>query len=222
MKSQDVGLLLKLVALQHAETVSNHASKVGATIPDDGRDWESEDEAYFLDHGDVLRLPEAQAQARYSVRALAEETGISKSQISLSLQRCLEVGLARKDRKTGVPRANTQGLFNFIVYGLRYVFPARPGEITRGIATAFGAPVLKNRLFSSGELLMVWPDARGHSKGQAIQPLFKSVPYAVRRDRTLYALLALVDAIRIGQARESTLAAGLLAAHLGVSHELVQ
>jgi len=49
-----------------------------------------------------------------------------------------------------------------------------------------------------------------------IEPLFKSVPYAVRLDAELYALLALVDAIRIGQSRERNLAIKLLSEHLEV------
>lgn len=48
------------------------------------------------------------------------------------------------------------------------------------------------------------------------EPLFKSAPYAVRQDAELYALLALVDAIRIGQPRERNLAIKLLGKHLGV------
>ncbi|MDN3519006.1 hypothetical protein QWY84_15415 [Aquisalimonas lutea] len=223
MKSQDVGLMLKLVALKNRESedLEGRVGKAEMSLPDDWRDWQveeedplAEDEASLLD-SDLL-------SARYSIRALADETGISKSQVSLALQRCLEVGLARKDRKTGVPRANTKALFEFIVHGLRYVFPARPGEITRGIATSFAAPVLEGRLFSSGDLPMVWPDARGNTKGQAVAPLFRSAPYAVRRDRDLYAMLALVDAIRLGQPRESQMAATLLAEFLGVSDEPVR
>lgn len=42
-------------------------------------------------------------------------------------------------------------------------------------------------------------------------PLYKTVTGAVRRDSRLYALLALTDAIRLGQPRECNLAAELLA-----------
>jgi hypothetical protein len=42
------------------------------------------------------------------------------------------------------------------------------------------------------------------------------VPYAVRRDPELYALLALVDAIRLGNPREANLAADLLKAQMDV------
>jgi len=50
----------------------------------------------------------------------------------------------------------------------------------------------------------------GRKKGQAVQPLFKSVPKAVIDDKCLYEYLALVDAIRLGNPREANLAAELL------------
>ncbi len=174
MKSQDIGLLLKLISMQRRE--------VG------------------LD-GNVQELAQ-----HYSVRALASETGISKSQISLALQRCFDVGLAKRDREHGIPRTNSKGLFEFIVYGLRYVFPASLGRVSRGIATSLGAPVLEGQLMSAGELVPVWPAAKGNTKGQAVEPLFSSVTYAVQKDAELYALLALVDAIRLGLPRERSLA----------------
>jgi len=42
--------------------------------------------------------------------------------------------------------------------------------------------------------------------GQSVLPLFSSVPFAVRRDKLLYEYLALIDAIRLGNAREVNLA----------------
>jgi len=216
MKSQDIGLLLKLVSIRGREGPGHdtHAGKGARALPDDWRDWALDDLDIDRHREGLPGLDGDQLLSCYSVRALAEQTGISKSQVSLALQRCLEVGLIRKERGTGVPRANGRALFNFIVHGVRYVFPAKPGEITRGIATTFAAPVLEGQLYSSGELPMVWPDARGNSKGQAIEPLFKSVPFAVRRDPELYAMLALVDAIRIGHPRESKVAAERLAEYL--------
>lgn len=182
IKSQDLGLLLKLVSLRQQE-----ATGAG---------------------GDT---------SAYTVRNLELETGIGKSQVSNSLRRCFDVGLAKKDRSSGVPRVNTKSLFEFIVYGAKYVFPAKPGQLVRGISTAFAAPVLENRLFSAGEFFPVWPDARGKNKGLEVVPLFKTVGYAVQRDPELYSLLALVDAVRIGSPREANLAKDLLKKHMEVS-----
>lgn len=208
MKGQDIGLLLKLVCLHRHES---HGKAVGAW-PHDWKDWEEESD----DH-----IPRYQGQpdffeegtphfSSYTARALELQTGISKTQINISLKHCTQIGLLKADRKSGVPRANTKALFEFIVYGLKYVFPARAGELTRGIATGFGAPVLDKSLISAGEHVPVWSYARGNTMGMKIEPLFKTAADAARRDPEMYALLALVDAIRVGQPRERNLAAELL------------
>ncbi|MCP5357556.1 MAG: hypothetical protein H7A06_05400 [Pseudomonadales bacterium] len=210
MKSQDVGLLLKLVSMRQLEEKGLSAFR--KAWPHDWQDWiigEGAEEIGEWDHVDY-------GASRYSVRALEHQTGISKSQINLSLNRCIDLGLARIDRRLEVPRVNSKALLEFIVYGLKYVFPAKAGELTRGIATSFGAPVLKEKLLSSGEFQLVWPDALGKTMGMHIEPLFKSTVYAVKQDPQLYALMALVDAIRLGQPRESNLAADLLKSHMGV------
>ena len=213
MKSQDVGLLLKLVALERQEP-ERAFSGVGLTLPDDWRDWAFDEDA-LVESDDSLGVSETgRAYAPYTIRALADATGISKSQVSLAMERCLDVGLVRNERQTGRPRVNKQALFHFIVYGLPYVFPAKRGEVTRGVATSFGAPVLAERLTSAGDLPLVWPDARGNTKGQSIIPLFKTATHAVRRDADMYAMLALTDAIRVGQPRERQVATDLLSQHL--------
>lgn len=204
MKSQDVLLLLKLVCLQKSE--KEISLGFNQAWPSDWKDWDDDLESMDGEYVHTL----------YTTRALEVATGISKSQVSLSINRCLDVGLLKYDRKTNVPRANKKALFEFIIYGLKYVFPAKAAEVTRGIATAFAAPVLNKTLIGGGEMVPVWPDARGNTKGQAVEPLFKSVVYAIRQDPQLYALLALVDAIRIGMPREASLAKELLRTHLEV------
>lgn len=214
MKSQDIVLLLKLVSLhKHEKAAVNEGCKRSAW-PDDWQDWDDG----MDDPEGAVSMPNAAAvqEQAYSVRNLEYETGVSKSQVSASLKRCFDVGLAKRERKTGLPRANTRPLLEFLVYGVRYVFPVKAGELTRGIGTSFAAPVLENKLLSGGELVPVWPDARGNRKGLAVTPLHPSVPYAVRRDPELYALLALVDAIRLGNPRETNLAADMLKAQMDV------
>lgn len=216
MKSQDIGLLLKLVSLHKQELLPEDESASKAW-PMNWEDWSVGDNDVDLLEPELRRYGKsAYLASLYTARGLEEETGISKSQINLALNRCIAVGLARKERKSGMPRANKQALFEFIVYGLKYVFPVNPGEIVRGITTAFAAPVLSGKLMSAGELVMVWPDARGNTQGQAIEPLFTSVTYAVRRDPEMYSLLALIDAIRIGRPREANLAIELLQKRLAL------
>jgi hypothetical protein len=146
----------------------------------------------------------------YSLRQLEALTGISKSELSSALNRCINVGLVARDRQSSQPLVNRKALLGFLLQGIKYVFPAKPASLVRGIPTAFAAPVLEGKVMSAGDSINVWPDATGTMKGQAIAPLFKSVPQAVKADAKLYELLALVDAIRIGNPREAQLAGELL------------
>lgn len=177
MKSQDILILLKLASM------------------------EQEDENLALD-----RVADRPGE-RYSVRNLAAELGISKTEVSASINRSISSGLAVHDRHDGHPKPNRKALLDFIVCGLKYVFPVKPGAIVRGVATAYAAPVLKDELRSTGEYILVWPYAEGREKGQSVTPLFKSAPLAARNDPHLYEYLALADAIRLGSPRESNLAA---------------
>lgn len=52
----------------------------------------------------------------------------------------------------------------------------------------------------------VWPYADGNVRGQSVAPLYPSVPYAASRDPKLHEFLALIDALRVGRARERNLA----------------
>jgi hypothetical protein len=185
MKSQDIVILLKLVSLEQEEQGR------GARP---GRNSNHEDP--------------------YSVRGLESALGISKTEVNASIKRSVSSGLAVKDRASGQPKPNRRNLYNFIVHGLKFAFPAKPGAMTRGVPTAFAAAPLKNLLISAGEYIYVWPYAKGKNMGQSVAPLFKSVPEAVQKDDRLYEYLALVDAVRLGNQREAGLAADRLSERL--------
>jgi DNA-binding Lrp family transcriptional regulator len=131
---------------------------------------------------------------------LAEELYMSQSEISESISRSKYAGLLTYSSK----KVNRNALMEFLQYGITYVFPQHPGTTVRGIVTAHSAPPL-NKIINSSELY-VWPSAKGDVRGQSITPLYPSVIEAVKRDDTLYELLALVDAIRVGKAREKEIA----------------
>lgn len=201
MKSQDLFLLFKLLSLEqrakeksclYKDAQARQHSLFGE-VSWKGWDDEVEEEAYIR--------PDS-----YSIRALSASLGVSKTEISAAQKRCQAVGLLYLDPTTRQPKVNAKALLGFVEHGLRYVFPVRPAEITRGIPTAFAAPVLEGMLMSAGEIIPVWPDAYGNRKGQAIQPLFRTVPGAVKKDPILYEYLALLDAVRIGNPREANLA----------------
>jgi len=131
---------------------------------------------------------------------MAKELGLAQSEMSRSIARSKYAGLldatGRKVRRLA--------LMDFIEYGLTYVFPQRPGSMVRGIPTSHSASPLKQQILSDENF--VWPYARGTVKGQAVTPLYPSVPEAVLNDPSLHELLALVDAMRIGSSREKAIA----------------
>jgi len=65
---------------------------------------------------------------------------------------------------------------------------------------------LQQLIVQNEEYPPVWFDAEGDIQGYEVSPLYKSVPPAVKLDKGFYELLALIDAIRIGRAREKQLA----------------
>lgn len=187
MKSQDILLLFKMVSI---ETREEH--------PDAGPE------------GDTA------ISDQYTLRSLSASIGLSKSEVSNAIARCRDAGLLCNDFETSLPRVNRHALLAIAEHALKFFFPVAPGPIVRGIPTGFAAPVLSKYLKSAGELVQVWPDPSGDTRGQAIEPLYKSAPLAIRQDRSLYDYLALIDAIRVGGPRESSVAVGLLRAAMGM------
>ncbi|MEN9743736.1 MAG: hypothetical protein RLZZ65_1541 [Bacteroidota bacterium] len=147
-------------------------------------------------------------EANWSQSKLSEELGISQSEISESLKRSKYSGLLN----TIDNKVNKRSFFELIIYGLKVVFPQRPGAMVRGVPTAHSAPFFQNAFLTNENY--VWPDAKGKVRGQAIAPLYKTVTKAIENDQTLYQLLALVDIIRVGKARERQMAIELLEQHL--------
>jgi hypothetical protein len=84
----------------------------------------------------------------------------------------------------------------------------------RGVPTGSAAPPLVAEMAGSDAPPWVWPDPNGTTRGLSFSPLYRSVPHAARSDADLYALLALVDAIRGGDARERRLARAELGSRL--------
>lgn len=131
---------------------------------------------------------------------VAQQLGLSQSEMSKSLNRSKYAGLIDESGR----KVRRLALVDFIQFGLPYAFPQRPGSIVRGVPTAHSAPPLKDQIQSDEDY--VWPYAKGKARGQSITPLYRSVPEAVNNDPALHELLALVDAIRLGNAREKKIA----------------
>lgn len=132
---------------------------------------------------------------------LGKALGISASETHAAVRRLVEARLLDPDQK----RVNRQSLLRFLINGVPFAFPASTKETTRGMATAWAAPVIKNRVLSN-EPPPVWPDPEGLIRGQSVKPLYPSVVFAASHDKELYDILALVDVLRLGRARERKIA----------------
>lgn len=139
---------------------------------------------------------------------LADRLRISLGEAHNAVRRLKSARLVGPDEK----RVAITQLLEFLAKGVPYAFPAEPGSMTRGFPTAHSAPPLVDRFGAADPV--VWPSARGTIRGASIIPLYPAAPELVESNRPLYELLALTDAVRIGQARERKMAMDVLTERL--------
>lgn len=148
----------------------------------------------------ILLKIASKGEESWYMKDLAYELGISASEISESINRSMIAGLISNDKQS----LNKLSLLDFLKSGLKYVYPIRPGALTRGIGTAHSVVPLQNKIISEEDF--VWPSGKGNLRGQAIEPLHPNIPEACLRDSKFYELMALTDAIRVGKVREQNMA----------------
>jgi hypothetical protein len=145
-------------------------------------------------------------KGEWTYSELAKSLKMSASEVHGALKRSSKSGLYSDKRR----RVLKPALEEFLVHGLKYVFPTPPGALVRGMPTAHSAKPLKDLLVTSNNDVYVWAFGSGKIKGQEIKPLYRSVPEAVLEDPQLYEMLAIVDGLRVGKVRETELAASEL------------
>ena len=155
----------------------------------------------------ALKLVSLQGE-RIPYAALAKQMRLSPFEVHAAVQRLLAARLATEH--TGTIRPSMAALRAFLIKGAPYAYPPVRGEATIGFPTSHAVSPLSELIQPSADLPPVWPHPEGTSRGQAMLPLYENLPLAARDDRKLYELLALFDALRIGQARERELAKKLL------------
>lgn len=161
----------------------------------------------------LLKLVALGAQPWTYLR-LAFDLAISQSEVHAGVRRAVAARLMN-DATTASGRPIQPALLEFLIHGVKYAYPPDRGQLTRGMPTAHGAPPLNREIVGSNEPPPVWPHPEGTIRGFAFSPLYPSVPIAASHDPKLYELLALVDAIRDGRARERNLATKELHARIG-------
>ncbi len=145
----------------------------------------------------ALQLAE-KPESSYS--AIASALSMSLSTAHESVERLQLAGLLRPDSR----QVNRHSLVEFLVHGVRYMFPASLAGQARGVPTAHSGPGLANEFIS--DQAIVWPDINGSAVGTSITPLHSKAKKLPTKSPPVYELLTLVDAIRVGRARERSLA----------------
>jgi len=145
-------------------------------------------------------------RAEWTYQRLSVELSLSQSEVHAAVRRAVVAHLM-SDAKAASGQPIRPALLEFLIHGVRYAYPPEHGALTRGMPTGYAAPPLNKVIVDSSDPPPVWPYAEGTVRGYALSPLYPTVPAAAARDPKLYELLALVDAVRDGRARERTLAA---------------
>jgi hypothetical protein len=157
----------------------------------------------------LAKLLAYQRDNNWSQNSIACDLCLSPSQINSAFKRLVTVGLITPYHPPNKPQPIIQACEEFFLHGLKYVFPAKLGELARGIPTSYAAPALNEQLIVGHDPIPVWPYGEGHERGVTLKPLYPSVPEAIAKhpDPLFYDLLTLIDAIRSGRVRERQIAA---------------
>jgi hypothetical protein len=171
---------------------------------------------------------------------VARAVQLSASEVHAGISRAEAADLV----DAGERRIVVRNLMEFLEHGVRYTFISRRGGVTRGIPTAHSAAPLASELAgiagsrkryadgrakdaddaaspetlsplqSLSDVPVVWPHPEGTMRGESLEPLYPTaVDAAIERPR-LHECLALVDALRVGRAREREMGARMLRARL--------
>lgn len=171
----------------------------------------------FIANPDALEWPQ---------KKLAEHLCMSVSTINESLKRLIEVHLIvwrmsiENDKYILVKRS----VYEFIVQGVKYIFPQELHGMTSGIPTGYAALMITSA--SITDPIQVWPYAEGTHRGLSSTPIYSSVPKSISKfkDQRFYDLLCLLDVLRsrLSHIREIDYATDLLNNAILGMHENTQ
>ncbi|MCB9072293.1 MAG: helix-turn-helix transcriptional regulator [Bdellovibrionaceae bacterium] len=159
---------------------------------------------YAIKSQDILLLLKMLVDPDETQQELAQNLGISQTEVSLGLRRLKNSGLLNSEGAV-----SKEASIEFLVHGLKYVFPAEFGTLAAGIPTSYAKPGFKFVKYKDDDLY-VWAHPKGSVRGIVIKPIHPSFPEACLKDEKLYTLASLVEMIRSGRAREKNIAANEL------------
>ncbi len=145
---------------------------------------------------DILLLLRIVTGGPASYAELGRSIGISASQAHAAAKRANVAGLLRPDMTV-----RSGALFD-VLMALRYFLPAVRGGEVRGIPTGSAAEPLVDYIMDRDDRIPVWPHPMGEVRGLACEPIYKTAPDVALGNPEIYAYLALIDTLRIGNQRE--------------------
>lgn len=156
----------------------------------------------------LAKLIAYKKDANWSQNSIALELCLSPSQINSAFKRLVSAGLITPYQPPHKPQPILKACEEFFIYGLKYIFPAKLGEVARGVPTSYSGPALKDYILPGKDPIPVWPYGDGQERGVALKPLYYTVPESISKypDPVFYHLLTIIDAIRSGRAREKEIA----------------
>jgi hypothetical protein len=149
--------------------------------------------------------------AGISGRALAGRLDMPTSSVGVSLRRLRANGLV--ESSAGGYRVRRLALRECLQSAARWIAPARVGSVVLGLPTGSSSPALAAKFRGDPDPLVI-PLDEGPARGRAVPPLHAKAPVRAARNPNLHALLGVVDALRVGGARERGIAAAELGALL--------
>jgi hypothetical protein len=151
-------------------------------------------------------------EPRWTIAQMGGFLGMDNAQVFRAARNAAAAQLLISDRSASKTpyRPHRAALLELLVHGLKYTMVPARGQLTRGMPTAHAAPAMAGRIAPGSEPVPVWPTPDGNVRGESFEPLHRCVPGAAGRHSRFYDVMALVDAIRSGRARERTIAAKLL------------
>jgi hypothetical protein len=178
----------------------------------------------------LLKLLANPDHLKWSQAHMAMHLCVSVSEINAGIKRLISAGLLQiahpvlvnlagiekrmqsKQQMDRLYQPVLQACKEFIISGVKYMFPAQLGEMTVGVETSYAAPVMKGYTTLGNDPVPVWPYAEGNQRGMSLAPLYPSVPKSIDQfpDTQFYELLCLVDVLRQGNCREYVKAVELL------------
>ena len=163
---------------------------------------------------DIVVVLKLLSDEKASYLEIGDALSLSPSQVHDAVSRLSAAGLVEQvNRRTR--RVVRSKLRTFIETVVPDAFPAVPGPVALGMPTSYATQPLSSRIaVQSQDLPPVWPDADGPVRGCELKPIHRCAPFSAKRDPALYELLALVDAVRSGRARERKIAMEELGARI--------